>query len=374
MTKARDLADFLGNNTSLSTINNAYAAGTLVPSSTNPSLIINGDMLINQRNAVFTNPNGVFPVDRFGVEQYVSTTTTQQSTTAPSGYSNSLLVTNGNAYTPTSANFTYRVYQNIEGFNTAPLLFGTSSAKTITISFWVRSSLTGTFGVAIQNSAQDRSYVSTYTITQANTFEKKTITITGDTAGTWIGATNGVGLRLIFDLGSRANRTASSANAWETGNFSRVSGCVEINSTTGATFYVTGVKLEEGSEATDFQHILYPEELTKCKRYYQVYGGSGNYHAFASVGTYNPSSGVGYLDLEVTMRTVPTGSTVGTFQASNGVTSACGVNLSGFAEPDGGCKLIQVHAHSGSNFINGYFMRVRANNDATTRLKFDAEL
>jgi len=254
MTKARQLAD---------------SAGIPIPSATNPSLIINGDMLINQRDTVFTNPNGVFPVDRFGVEQYVSTTTTQQSTTAPSGYSNSLLVTNGNAYTPTSANFTYRVYQNIEGFNTAPLLFGTSSAKTITISFWVRSSLTGTFGVAIQNSAQDRSYVSTYTITQANTFEKKTITITGDTAGTWIGATNGVGLRLIFELGSRANRTASSANAWETGNYSRVSGCVEINSTTGATFYVTGVKLEEGSEATDFQHTSYGEELAKCQRYYQ---------------------------------------------------------------------------------------------------------
>lgn len=268
MGNARNLGSFLGNNTSLSTINDAYVAGTLVPSSINPSLIINGDMLINQRNVVFTNPNGVFPVDRFGVEQYVSTTTTQQSTTAPSGYSNSLLVTNGNAYTPTSANFTYRVYQNIEGFNAAPLLFGTSSAKTITISFWVRSSLTGTFGVAIQNSVQDRSYVSTYTITQANTFEKKTITITGDTAGTWIGATNGVGLRLIFDLGSRANRTASSANAWETGNYSRVSGCVEINSTTGATFYVTGVKLEEGSEATDFQYTSYAEELAKCHRYF----------------------------------------------------------------------------------------------------------
>jgi hypothetical protein len=304
MTKARDLADFLGDNTSLNTINNAYAAGTLVPSSTNPSLIINGDMVINERDTVFTNPNGAFPVDRFGVEQYVTTTTTQQSTTAPSGYSNSLLVTNGNAYTPTNANFTYRVYQNIEGFNTAPLLFGTSSAKTITISFWVRSSLTGTFGVAILNSAKDRSYVSTYTITQANTFEKKTITITGDTAGTWIGATNGIGLRLVFDLGSRPNRNASSANAWETGNFSRVSGCVEINSTTGATFYVTGVKLEEGSEATDFQHTSYGEELAKCQRYYR-----DATDADLSIESFNVTSGDNHyrtITLSPEMRANPT--------------------------------------------------------------------
>ena len=307
MTKARDLADFLGNNTSLGTINDAYDAGTLVPSSTNPSLIINGDMLINQRNTVFTNPNGAFPVDRFGVEQYVSTTTTEQSTTAPSGYSNSLKVTNGNAYTPTSANFTYRVYQNIEGYNTAPLLFGYSSAKTVTISFWVRSSLTGTFGVALQNSAQDRSYVSTYTISQADTFEQKTITITGDVAGTWIGATNGVGLRLIFDLGSRANRETT-AGSWQSGNYSRTSGCVEFNATTSATFYVTGVKLEEGSEATDFQHTSYAEELEKCQRYYYKRtpsNASGEALSLTSANT-GGSNAQPWLFLPTTMRTNPT--------------------------------------------------------------------
>jgi hypothetical protein len=374
MGNARNLGSFLGNNTSLSTINNAYAAGTLVPSSTNPSLIINGAMRIDQRNSgLLTNPNGHFPVDRFAVGNYIPSTTSEQSTTAPSGYSNSLKVTNGTATVPSNQGFTYQVYQFIEGFNTTHLVFGSSSAKTVTLSFWVRSSITGTFAVTLQNSARDRSYISTYTINQADTFEKKTITVNGDVAGTWVGATNGIGLRLIFDIGSGTTRETT-AGAWQSGNYTRTSGSARINTTTGATFYVTGVKLEEGSEATDFQRVPYPEELTKCKRYYQVYGGSGNYHAFAAVGTYNTSSGVGYLDLEVTMRAQPTGSTVGTFQASNGVVSTCGVNLSSFAEPDGGCKLIQVHAHSASGFINGYFMRVRANNDATTRLKFDAEI
>ena len=267
MGNARSLGSFLSNNTSLGTINDAYAAGTLVPSSTNPSLIINGDMLINQRNTVFTNPNGHFPVDRFAVGNYIPSTTAQQSTTAPTGYSNSLKVTNGTATTPSNQGFTYQVYQYIEGYNTAPLLFGYSSAKTVTLSFWVRSSLTGTFAVTLQNSARDRSYVSTYTINQADTFEQKTITITGDVAGTWIGATNGIGLRLIFDIGSGTSRETT-AGAWQSGNYTRTSGSARINTTTGATFYITGVKLEEGSEATDFQHTSYGEELAKCQRYY----------------------------------------------------------------------------------------------------------
>ena len=234
----------------------------------NRNMVTNGAMLINQRNTVLTNPNGHFPVDRFAVGNYISSTTAQQSTTAPTGYSNSLKVTNGTATTPSNQGFTYQVYQYIEGYNTAPLLFGYSSAKTVTLSFWVRSSLAGTFAVTLQNSARDRSYVSTYTINQADTFEKKTITVDGDVAGTWVGATNGIGLRLIFDIGSGTSRETT-AGAWQSGNYTRTSGSARINTTTGATFYVAGVQLEVGDTATPFEHRSYGEELAKCQRYYE---------------------------------------------------------------------------------------------------------
>jgi len=262
MTKARDLAD-LGNKTSLDEINDAYDAGAF----SNRNMVTNGAMVINQRNEVFTNPNGHFPVDRFAVGNYIPSTTTEQSTTAPSGYSNSLKVTNGTATVPSNQFFTYQVYQFIEGFNTAPLLFGNSSAKTVTLSFWVRSSITGTFAVTLQNSARDRSYISTYTINQADTFEKKTITVNGDVAGTWVGATNGIGLRLIFDIGSGTNRETT-AGAWQSGNYTRTSGSARINTTTGATFYITGVQLEVGDTATPFEHKNVGQELLACQRYY----------------------------------------------------------------------------------------------------------
>jgi len=316
--------------------------------------IINGAMVIDQRNAggVITTPNGAFPVDRFSVTQYIATTTTQQSTTAPSGYSNSLLVTNGTAASP-SASFNYRVFQNIEGFNTVDLVFGTASASTITISFWVRSSLTGTFAVAIQNSAQNRSYVSTYTINSANTFEQKTITIAGDTSGTWIGATNGIGLRLIFDLGSGTDYNTT-ANAWQAGNYTKTSGCVAFNNTTSATFYITGVQLEKGSVATSFDYRPYGTELALCQRYYQFIGGTTN--SFPLIGGYigNGETLRSPMIFPVQMRAAPTITKNGTWTAVGiGQPTANYINNQGFS--------IEAVGTSG-----GYYMHPNSTDDNFT--------
>lgn len=233
--------------------------------------IINGAMVIDQRNAgaSVTNTTGaLFPVDRFSIAgAQASKFTAQQSTTAPTGYINSLLCTSSSAYTVgASEDFTIR--QSVEGLNCTDLGWGTANAQTVTLSFWVRSSLTGTFGGSISNSASDRFYPFSFTINSANTFEQKSITIAGDTSGTWL-TTNGIGLRIIWSLGAGAT-VSGTAGAWTSSYFRSVTGAVSLVGTSGATFYITGVQLEVGSSATGFEYRQYGQELALCQRYYQL--------------------------------------------------------------------------------------------------------
>ena len=239
------------------------------------NLIINGAMVIDQRNAgaSYTQVNAAYNLDRWAGNSFdggaaASKFSVQQSSTAPTGFSTSLLVTSL-AATADSASNIFNIEQKIEGFNSAYLMFGTANAKTITMSFWVRSSLTGTFGGAIKNSARNRAYPFTYTINSADTFEHKTITIAGDTSGTWIGSTNGTGLWLSFGLGVGSTYSGT-ANAWGAGDLFSATGATSVVGTNGATFYITGVQLEVGSVATPFEHRSYGEELAACQRYYQV--------------------------------------------------------------------------------------------------------
>jgi hypothetical protein len=147
----------------------------------------------------------------------------------------------------------------------------TSDAKTVTLSFWVRSSLTGTFGGVILNVDLDRSYPFTYTISVADTWEYKTITIPGDTTGTW-NKTNGIGLRVIFALGAGSD-IIGTAGAWAAANYQGgATGQTNVISTSGATFYITGVQLETGTTATDFENLQYGTQLALCQRYYEVSG------------------------------------------------------------------------------------------------------
>jgi hypothetical protein len=234
--------------------------------------IINGDMRIDQRNAgaSVTPSDGTFSVDRWAARlAQASKYSIQQnagSVTPPAGFVNYLGVTSLSSYSLGASDY-FAVQQGIEGFNLADLGWGTANAKTVTLSFWVRSSLTGTFGGCFQNRLSNRSYPFSYTITSADTWEQKTVTVAGDTTGTW--DTNNVGgIYLFFALGMGSNRSGT-ANAWNSGNYLGVSGATSVVGTSGATFYITGVQLEAGSVATPFERRLYGQELVLCQRYYE---------------------------------------------------------------------------------------------------------
>ena len=249
----------------------------------------------------------------------------QQSSTAPTGFSNSLLVTSLSAYTVGAAE-QFSVSQRIEGYNVSDFNLGTANAVTFTISFWVRSSLTGTFGGALRNSASDRSYPFSYTISTANTWEQKTVTVTGDTTGTWIGATNGIGLNITFGIGV-GSTLSGTAGAWAAGNYPSATGATSVVGTNGATFYITGVQLEIGTTATPFERRLYGQELINCQRYYQKLGSFGSVNAALASGVnYGTTTSILYFKFTTTMRAAPTGSvtTVGNFGIlSGGVQLTC---------------------------------------------------
>ena len=237
--------------------------------------IINGDMRIDQRNAgasVSTaSGSSVYITDRFFVAYTQTSKMTGQqnagAVTPPVGFTNYLGITSSSAYSVLTGD-TFGLFHRIEGFNTSDLGWGTANAQTITISFLVRSSLTGTFGGALQNADANRSYPFTYTISAANTWEQKTITVAGDTSGTW-GAGNGIGIQIVFGLGS-GSTWSGTAGAWTAGNLRTATGATSVVGTSGATFYITGVQLEAGSVASPFERRDYGRELMMCQRYYEA--------------------------------------------------------------------------------------------------------
>jgi hypothetical protein len=264
--------------------------------------IINGAMVIDQRNAGASVTGSGYAVDRF-YNAFTSTNATQQrSTTVPQGFINSLLVTVTTATAPGTTSLAY-VSQTIEGLNCADLDFGKATAATFTLSFWVRSSLTGTYAIGFLNGAQDRSYVATYSISAANTWEYKTITVAGDTSGTWL-TNNGKGLCIFWDLGSGSNYQAT-AGSWQAGTLLRTSGSVNFANTLGATFFITGVQLEKGSTATSFDYRPYGTEEALCQRYY--YRVSPDLFAPFGVG-YNAGTTQAYINVQfpTVMRITPT--------------------------------------------------------------------
>ncbi len=233
--------------------------------------IINGDCRIDQRNAgaSVASPSDTYTLDRFYSRQVGGgVASIQQSSTAPNGFNNSLLFTVTTADSSIVTTDRYYIRQYIEGYNVADLGWGTASAQTITLSFWVRSSVTGTFGGSLQNDAVDRTYAFTYTVSSANTWEQKSITIAGDTSGTWL-KTNGIGLIVQWSLGMGPTYLTT-AGSWTAGNYLSATGSTNLIATNGATFYITGVQLEKGSTATSFDYRPYSAELAMCQRYFQL--------------------------------------------------------------------------------------------------------
>jgi hypothetical protein len=235
--------------------------------------VINGNMVIDQRNAgasVTIDANAIiYVVDRwYGRAQATDGVfTLQQDSSAPAGFTKSLKATVTTADASIGSTQLYRIEQRIEGFNIADLGWGTASAQTVTLSFWVRSSLTGTFGGSVSNSAANRFYPFGFAISAANTWEYKTITITGDTSGTWL-TDNGTGINISWSLGSGSDRLGT-PGAWVSTQTQGVTGQTQLISTNGATFYITGVQLEAGSVATPFERRPYGTELALCQRYYE---------------------------------------------------------------------------------------------------------
>jgi hypothetical protein len=315
--------------------------------------IINGDMRIDQRNAgasVSVTDSNQYTVDRW---QGVSATagskfTVQQSAVAPTGFSNSLLATSSSSYTVGSTEYFF-VRQKIEGFNTADLMWGSSDAKTVTLSFWVRSSLTGTFGGTIVNSANSYSYPFSYTISSANTWQQIVLTITGPTTGTWVGATNGIGLQIKLSLGTGSTYSGT-AGAWVSSDLVQPTGSVSVVGTSGATWYVTGVQLEIGTQATPFERRPYGTELSLCQRYFWSGRGAiatGHYLMYNI--SYTDWLG-NFGSFPVTMRATPTMSFTGGSGTNCSSVSVTAQSPDSFSHKTSGGGTGQVGSFAGATY------------------------
>ena len=352
------------------------SGGVLAPiSSVMRNRLINSDMRIDQRNAgasVTANTDGAYTLDRWfvGLSQSGKFSVQQDAgaVTPPAGFTDYLGVTSLSAYTVGSGDF-FSIRQKIEGFNVADLGWGTANAKTVTLSFWVRSSLTGTFGGTLANSAQNRNYPFSYSISAANTWEQKSITIAGDTTGTWL-TTNGTGIGLQFGLGVGSTYSGT-AGAWSSSLFISATGATSVVGTNGATFYITGVQLEVGTQATSFEYRQYGTELALCQRYYWKFNSPSNAYNNFGLGV-GAGSIIDRFSISnpVRMRTTPTGTgnALAIYDGSSVITvSGLGNNYS----------TVDVSSYSlsiASSVTAGKAVAVVANNSSTSFIDASAEL
>jgi hypothetical protein len=359
--------------------NGTITANAVTPSVNMKNRIINGACVISQRwgtsavsDATNTNP---YTVDRWSFygdpASKVTLQQNQGSVTPPAGFINYMGLTSTSAYSP-AAGDAFRFQQAIEGLNIADLAWGTASAKTVTLSFWVRSSLTGTFGGALSNDGLNRSYPYSYTISAANTWEQKSVTIAGDTTGTWL-TTNGIGIRVFFDVGCGTN-TKGTAGAWASAFYAGVTGGTNVVATNGATFQFTGVQLEVGSTATSFDYRPYTTELQLCQRYYYLWG-SGNGKNLGLAGYYTSTYLTTATVFPVTMRTAPsliqtTGTDYYLMYANN---SADTFNSFSDGIKDPTPQTAGLDTSSGVSGTAGHSGRLITNN-ASASIAFSAEL
>ena len=338
--------------------------------------IINGAMVIDQRNAGAANTpvNNGYTLDRwkFGLTQSAKFTAQQDSSAnTVAGFTSSLKVTSSSAYSVTSVD-TFFLDQIIEGNNVADLRWGTASARPITISFWVRSSLTGQFGGALRNNAADRAYPFSYTIVAANTWEQKFITVVGCPDGTWL-TTNGTGIEIVWNLGSVSSYLAT-AGAWTSANIIGATGDTSVVGTNGATWYITGVQLEEGSVPTPFEYRQYGTEFDLCRRYFEIVrltnDGSLNQYPGAGVAMAWATTDVRMTLQYYPKRANPTCVMSGSIRLA---TSAYGATLTSFTFDSPGPITVLMYNSSTSGFTTGNALQAFSQNN-TTFISFNSEL
>jgi hypothetical protein len=276
-------------------------------------------MVIDQRNggASLAITNGDWSLDRWQFEAASSgKLTAQKSSVAPAGFTNSLLITCVSSYTLGSTD-SYLVRQHIEGYNFADLGWGTSDAQPVTLSFRVRSSITGTFGGAFRNNDNNRSYPFSYTISASNTWETKTVTITPPTDGNWE-KTTARGVTVMFSFGTGSSNSAA-AGAWANDNYQSATGAGSLG-TSGATMYITGVQVEKGREATNFDYRPYGTELAMCQRYYWEKNASTGNTTQWNLHWYSSKSRIAIttpVPMRAAITATFTGSTSGAFFSTN---------------------------------------------------------
>ena len=269
-----------------------YLENLAVGNTTFKNRLINGAMKIDQRNAgasVTQNTTGVYPADRWLLLGNVASKLTGQKivgSSPPPGFDSYIKITSASAYSAGAGEY-FTLSQAIEGFNICDFCFGSVSAKYLTLSFLVRSSLTGNFSGSIQNSGHTRSYPFQYSISAANTWEYKTVTFSGEQTGTWL-TDNGAGLLLIFDMGSGTNYLGGGIG-WNVNDYRGISGSVPLVGTNAATWSLTGVQLEVGTLATSFETRDIGRELDLCRRYYEK-----SYDQGTIPGTATPASGISF--------------------------------------------------------------------------------
>jgi hypothetical protein len=328
--------------------------------------IINGAMNVDQRQGGLSVAlSGGYTVDRWkGFTLTGSGHTAQQVSDAPAGFANSLKVTVGTGASPGSTDYNI-IFQGIEGLNIPDFQLGLSTAKQFTLSFWVKSSLTGTFGGSFNNSSINRNYVFQYTISSANTWTQESVTITGDLTGTWL-TTNGVGLYLFLDLGC-GSTFETTAGSWASGNFHRASGNTKLIATSSATFQLAGVQLELGGAATTFEQRPIQTEIGLCRRYFQLCD-SGCGVAFSSTGAIIAAVHPG-------MRAAPTIGQTGVLvvsneYASNFTQSSASISVGGGNNSTEG-SLLQIGNLSGMTQHDVTLLQ--ANNVSSAWVTFDAD-
>ena len=377
MTRAKDIsrlitdADFGGTLTvgdiTASSLNGGQFGGRR-------NIIINGAMQISQRIGTTATAltGGNYGLDRWGMYSDGNSYTTQQVVDAPDGFYNSMKLTVTGTTTPNYSFFG----QRIEGLNVNHIGLGTANCQSFTLSFYVKSSVTGVYSISMTNGVGDLGYPVQYTINSANTWERKSMTIAPITSGTWVtDSTNGLYLRV--NMGSPSSRTAT-ANGWRSGNFDGADGStggVTWATTSGATWYITGVQLEVGSVATLFEHRSFGEELALCQRYYHEQGNypespNSGYEGFCVTAAYNAGGARGVIHLPTKMRTTPALSTIGSFELLGAATVA--VTAITLAD-GGGNPAVGINAAS-SGLTASQAHELRSSNDQAARIQFDAEL